>query len=58
MSNKNELNELSKKLKTISKKGLTKDLIDQFSIINGAIFIIFIFVQEYFRNIICYLYRL
>ena len=58
MSNKNELNELSKKLKAISKKGLTKDLIDQFSIINGAIFIIFIFVQEYFRNIICYLYRL
>ena len=58
MSNKNELNELSKKLKAISKKGLTKDLIDQFSIINGAIFIIFIFVQEYFRNIICYFYRL
>ena len=35
-SNKNELNELSKKVKAISTKGLTKDLTDQFSIINGA----------------------
>ena len=34
--NKNELNELSKKVKAISTKGLTKDLIDQFSILNGA----------------------
>ena len=35
-SNKNELNELSRKVKAISKKGLIKDLIDKFSIINGA----------------------
>ena len=35
-SNKNELNELSKKVNAISIKGLTKDLIDKFSILNGA----------------------
>ena len=35
-SNKNELNELSKKIKVISTKGLTKDLINKFSILNGA----------------------
>ena len=35
-SNKNELNELSKKNKAISTKGFTKDLIDKFSILNGA----------------------
>ena len=35
-SNKNELNELSKKVKTISTKVLTKDLIDKISIVNGA----------------------
>ena len=35
-SNKNELNELSKRVKSISTKGLTKDLIDKFSILNGA----------------------
>ena len=35
-SNKNELNELSKKLKAISTKGLTKDLINKFSILNVA----------------------
>ena len=34
--NKNELNELSKKVKAISTKGLTKDLISRFSILNGA----------------------
>ena len=34
--NKNELNELSKKVKAISTKRLTKDLINKFSIINGA----------------------
>ena len=32
----NELNELSKKVKAISTKGLTKDLISKFSILNGA----------------------
>ena len=35
-SNKNELNELSKKVKAILTKGLTKDLIDKLSILNGA----------------------
>ena len=35
-SNKNESNELSKKVKAISTKGLTKDLINKFSILNGA----------------------
>ena len=35
-SNKNELNKLSKKVKAISRNRLTKDLIDKFSILNGA----------------------
>ena len=35
-SNKNELNELSKKVKAISTKRLIKDLINKFSILNGA----------------------
>ena len=35
-SNENELNELSKKFKAILTKGLTKDLINKFSILNGA----------------------
>ena len=35
-SNKNELNDLSKKVKAISTKVLTQDLIDEFSIVNGA----------------------
>ena len=35
-SNKNELNELLKKVKAISIKGLTNDLINNFSILNGA----------------------
>ena len=34
-SNKNELNELSKKVKAISTKRLTKDLINKFNILNG-----------------------
>ena len=34
--NKNELNQLSKNVKAISTKGLTKDLINKFSIFNGA----------------------
>ena len=42
----NELNELSKK-KTISTKGLAKDLINKFSILNGPKY----FLQEYFRII-------
>ena len=32
----NELNELSEKVKAISTKGLTKDLINKYSIVNGA----------------------
>ena len=35
-SNENELNELSKKVKSISTKGLTKDLINTTSILAGA----------------------
>ena len=35
-SNKNELNELSKKVKAVSTIGLTKDLIDRFSILSRA----------------------
>ena len=35
-SNKNELNELSKKVKATSTKALTRDVIDKFSILNGA----------------------
>ena len=35
-SNKNELNKLLKQVKAISTKGLTKDLIEKFSILNGA----------------------
>ena len=36
ISNKNELNEISEKLKAISTKELTKDLINKFSVLNGA----------------------
>ena len=35
-SHKVQLNEISKKAKAISAKGLTKDLINKFSILNGA----------------------
>ena len=34
--NKNKLNELPKKVKEISTKGLTKDLINKISILNGV----------------------
>ena len=34
--NKNELSELSEKVKAKSAKGLTKDVINKFSIFNGA----------------------
>ena len=34
-SNKNELKDLSKKLKQYKQKGLRKDLINEFSIFNG-----------------------
>ena len=33
------MNEISRKVKAISTKGLTKDLIDKFSILNGAKYI-------------------
>ena len=46
-SNENELNKLSKKLKAISTKGITKDLINKFSIINGQN----IFLLECFKII-------
>ena len=35
-SNKNELNELWKKVKAIATKELTRDLINKFSVLNGA----------------------
>ena len=35
-SNKNKLNKLLKKVKEISTKGLTRDLINKISILNGA----------------------
>ena len=43
----NELNELSEKVKAISTKELTKDLINKVSILNGAK----CFFQEYFNII-------
>ena len=47
-SNKNELNGLSKKkVKAISTKGLTKDMVDKFTVLNGAKY----FLQEYFKII-------
>ena len=33
---KNEFNKLSKKVKAIPRKGLTKDLINKFCVLNGA----------------------
>ena len=36
ISNENKLNELSKKVKAVSTKGLTKDLINKISILNAA----------------------
>ena len=41
--NKNELNGLSQKVKPISTKRLTKDLVYKFSVLNGA--------NYFFRNI-------
>ena len=46
-SNKNELNELLKKVKAISTKGLAKDLINKFSILNGAKYFSLIIFQNY-----------
>ena len=50
-SNKNELNELSLKFKAISTKGLTRNVINKFGILNESKY----FSLEYF-NIIYYLY--
>ena len=47
-SNKNQLNELSKKIKAISTKGVTKDLINEFSILNGAKYIFFRHISKLF----------
>ena len=49
----NELNELSEKVKAISTKRLTKNLINKFSVLNGAKY----FFQKHFQ-IIEYLYQL
>ena len=46
-SNKNELNELLKKVKAISTKGLAKDLINKLSILNGAKYFSLIIFQNY-----------
>ena len=50
-SNKNELNELPKKVKAISTKGLTKDLINKFSILNGAKY----FSSRIFQNYLVFI---
>ena len=50
-SNKNKLNELSKKVKAISAKGLTKDLINKFSIFNGAKY----FSSRIFQNYLVFI---
>ena len=47
-SNKNQLNELSKKIKAISTKGVTKDLINEFSILNGAKYFFFRHISKLF----------
>ena len=55
---KNELNKLSKKIKAKTTKGLTKDLINMFSILNGAKyltsgifqnFLVFISAKKYIK---------
>ena len=43
----NELNELSEKVKAISTKKLTKDLINSFSIINGSKYFFSVIFQNY-----------
>ena len=50
-SNKNKLNELSKKVKTILTKRLTKDLINKFSILNGANY----FFSGIFQNYLAFI---
>ena len=50
-SNKNELNELSKKFKAISAKGFTKDLINEVSFLNEAKY----FSSRIFQNYLVYI---
>ena len=50
-SNKNKLKELSKKVKTILTKRLTKDLINKFSILNGANY----FFSGIFQNYLAFI---
>ena len=47
----NGLNELSEKVNAISTKGLTKDLINKFSILNGAKY----FSSEIFQNYLLFI---
>ena len=49
--NKNELNELSKKVKATSTKALTKNLINKFSILDGAKY----FCSEKFQNYLLFI---
>ena len=51
-SNKSKLNELSEKFKAISTKGLTKDLINKFSILNGAKYLSLGIFQKYFHHLL------
>ena len=48
-SNKNELNELSKKIKAVSKEALTKDLINKLSILNGVKYFSFRIFLSFFK---------
>ena len=50
-SNKNELNELSEKVKVTSTNELTKDLINKFSILNGAKY----FSSRIFQNYLVFI---
>ena len=45
--NQNEVNNLSKKVKETSAKGLTKDLINKFSILSGSEYFYSLIFQNY-----------
>ena len=45
ISYKNELNKLSKKVRAISTKGLTKDVINKFSILNGGKYLPYVYFK-------------
>ena len=49
----NELNKLSKKVEAISTKGLTQDLINKYSILNGAKYFYSGILQKYFVFTLC-----